>query len=535
MDSKTLTPTASASQNANARPATPIAAPKSALHAKRATLRPSAPTSAATPVGAGPGVARAAYRAPTTQATEAPAHTAIAAAPAKPSAVLRALAFLVGSVLLVAICAALLAAPLLALVGGVWAAVTEVRTIAAIWALARHQDYAAVFAHLATLDTASRVAFLGVSFFALLFALMLLMAGLLGRRWGRLFIAPGLVFTAPTLVCYVVGWLWLTPVAARHGVSPLAQASLAAYMLLDAVVLAAALCDMRPTLRRARRMARLGKRTRPSLPAVRVAGSGGLGAVQVWRTPVAPNARRSSPTPQPTAPSDLMADMYSERPRAYPAPRFALQAPITRPMAAIRIEDVAPTKPSADAGAERDEFAISAEAETWRIFSGEWAAWGADDMALHQEVTLPALGWPADDEDEDGADVTTPAIRIVAQDIPQDQADGAPADSAHVDSGQSKTVTPVEVASATAPITPDTLRTSMDVGEETPASALAAEPAPPFESALEPVWEPTLALVAAAPLTDTATFGALIAIAEAPELADASLTPDAPLAFALAE
>ena len=463
MDSKTLTPTASASQDAAARPATPIATP------------------------------------------------------AKPSAVLRALAFLVGSVLLVAICAALLAAPLLALVGGVWAAVTEVRTIAAIWALARHQDYGAVFARLATLDTASRVAFLGVSFFALLFALMLLMAGLLGRRWGRLFIAPGLIFTAPTLVCYVVGWLWLTPVAARHGVSPLAQASLAAYMLFDAVVLAAALCDMRPTLRRARRVARLGKRTRPSLPAVRVAGSGGLATAQVWRAPVTPDARRASPTLQPTAPSDLMEDVYSERPRAYPSPRFALQAPITRPMAAVRIEDVAPTKPNADAGAERDEFAISAEAETWRIFSGEWAAWGADDMALHQTVTLPPLGWPAG---EDDADVTTPAIRVIAHETPQDQFGGAPAESALVDSGQSKTVKPVEGASAIAPIMPDILRTSTDASEEAPA--------------LAPVLGP-MALAQPEPLTDTAALGALIAIAEAPELADASRTPDAPLAFALAE
>jgi len=442
-----------------------------------------------------------------------------AAKRAKPSAIPRALGLLLGSVLLIVICVVLLAPPMLALVGGIWAAVTEVRVIAAIWMLARHQDYTAAFARLATLDAASRIAFLGVSFFALLFALMLLMAGLLGRRWARLFVAPGLLFTLPALLCYAVAWVWLAPVAARIGVGPLAQTSAAAYALLDAVVLAAALCDMRPTLRRARRVARLGKRTHPSIPAVRAADTGARAGAR---------AAADEPMSGAVSPDDpLDARDEGDWPQAYPPPAFALQAPITRPLAAVRIEDVAQARATAGAVEERDEFADSAEAETWRIFSGEWAAWGANDMALRQEVTLPPLGWPAGDDEAPATDVasaptemapTTSAIeRAVEGDVAQvaGTADLIGATPRPQDA-LIATVTDPEYAGMAPPVYDEVVVESAPERMTLSDDTLVAPP---------PVYSPN---------TETVAFGLLVISneapeCEAPEQVGAQAAPDTPL------
>lgn len=468
MDSETRAPTVSAPSRADAHRSgsAPTSQPAADLDVLR-LMTPATNGAAATITVNG-------RAKPAPPATNAPAAAPPAAArPRSWSARLRRLlALLLGSVLLLLVCVVLLAPPVVALAAGVWAAVTEVRAIAAIWTLAKAQQYGAVFAHLATLDAASRVAFLGVSFFALLFALMLLMSGLLGRRWARLFIAPGAIFTAPTLVLYFIGWLLITPVTNRMGVSPLFQTSVAVYALLDAIVLAAALCDMRPTLRRARRVAQLGAHTRPSLPAIRPTG-------RARRTPSPWRAPQTPPLP---AVSDLADDLARED-AAYPSPGFALLPPVSRPMAAVRIEDVAKRATRAD---EYDDLDELTEAETWRIFSGEWAAWGAHDAAFHQAVTLPALDAPT------------------AQDA-RNSANGASANGATF-IGPTP-VSPIPVLSPGEPLM------DIELGAAT-APVAPRIPAGP------------------APLTDLATLAPLVAVAEATALDGAPILNDIPLALA---
>jgi hypothetical protein len=110
------------------------------------------------------------------------------------------------------------------------------------------------------LSVASRVGFLAVGYLGLLCALMTLLAGLLGRGQGRLFIIPGALLTASALV--LVGasaalcWPLLTPLLA--GLAPPHAVSLAValYLILDTVTLASLLADTRETRRRWLRLRR---------------------------------------------------------------------------------------------------------------------------------------------------------------------------------------------------------------------------------------------------------------------------------------
>ncbi len=113
------------------------------------------------------------------------------------------------------------------------------------------------------LSVASRVGFLAIGYLGLLCALMTLLAGLLGRGQGRLFIIPGALLTASALV--LVGasvalcWPLLAPLLAILALLAPPRAILLAvalYLILDTVTLASLLADTRETRRRWLRLRR---------------------------------------------------------------------------------------------------------------------------------------------------------------------------------------------------------------------------------------------------------------------------------------
>ena len=110
------------------------------------------------------------------------------------------------------------------------------------------------------LSVASRVGFLAVGYLGLLCALMTLLAGLLGRGQGRLFIIPGALLTASALV--LVGasvalcWPLLAPLLAGLALPRAVSLAVALYLILDTVSLASLLADTRETRRRWLRLRR---------------------------------------------------------------------------------------------------------------------------------------------------------------------------------------------------------------------------------------------------------------------------------------
>jgi MFS family permease len=119
------------------------------------------------------------------------------------------------------------------------------------------------------LSVASRVGFLAIGYLGLLCALMTLLAGLLGRGQGRLFIIPGALLTASALV--LVGasaalcWPLLAPLLTMlAGLAPprVVALAVALYLILDTVTLAGLLADTHETRRRWLRLRRKRSSTR---------------------------------------------------------------------------------------------------------------------------------------------------------------------------------------------------------------------------------------------------------------------------------
>jgi hypothetical protein len=151
-------------------------------------------------------------------------------------------------------------------VAGCWAVFTFANTLYTVWRLLEHWQLPEVFARLDILDAADRVAVASAGYFALFFALVVLFAGLLGRHGQRLFLLPGLLFVIPSTALFGMGArLTGEELAARWGFSGLLLTALTLYALLDAIVLAAYLTDLRPR-RRLRAVRRGGRQSdRPAL------------------------------------------------------------------------------------------------------------------------------------------------------------------------------------------------------------------------------------------------------------------------------
>lgn len=168
-----------------------------------------------------------------------------------------------------AVAVALLAPVAGFLVAGGWAVYTYTLTLLTLWQQVRSYQLSNLVPLLDALDLAGRVALASAGYFALLSALLVLMAGLLGTRWRRLFLFPGFTFTLPSALAFFFGLrLSLDAKTAPLHLPPLAQTALLAYLLLDAIVLAALLVDVSPRKKRQRRLLRRrwGRRRTPSVP-----------------------------------------------------------------------------------------------------------------------------------------------------------------------------------------------------------------------------------------------------------------------------
>ena len=159
-------------------------------------------------------------------------------------------------VAVLAVAVVLLAPVIVFLVAGLGAVYVYIRVLLTLWHLVKSYQLTTLAPLLDMLNGAGRVALACAGYFALLAALIVLMAGLLGKRWRRLFLLPGTVFTIPSALAFFFGLrLSLDSMGAALGLSPQAQTFLTVYLLLDTILLAAALVDVTPRhrARRARR------------------------------------------------------------------------------------------------------------------------------------------------------------------------------------------------------------------------------------------------------------------------------------------
>jgi hypothetical protein len=231
-------------------------------------------------------------------------------------------------------------------VAGCWAVFTFANTLYTVWRLLEHWQLPEVFARLDILDAADRVALASAGYFALFFALVVLFAGLLGRHGQRLFLLPGLLFVIPSTALFGMGArLTGEELAARWGFSGLLPTALTLYALLDAIVLAAYLTDLRPR-RRPRAVLRRGPQSdRPALKhdsaplaVVCFGPSAPLDAVhtEVESVPESVSGEAAPPAP----PADSVPFVVSKAPTEAPLPEDSIvSAPSADASAAAPSED----------------------------------------------------------------------------------------------------------------------------------------------------------------------------------------------------
>ncbi|HEV8190824.1 MAG TPA: hypothetical protein VGP82_04980, partial [Ktedonobacterales bacterium] len=97
-----------------------------------------------------------------------------------------------------------------------------------------------------------RLALLGVSFFAVLFALIVFMGGTFGRGWRHFFLVPGVVLAAPSLVVFVQSARMTSALLTQLGLALPIQVLVFAYLFLDALLLSLLLTDVRPGRRKSK-------------------------------------------------------------------------------------------------------------------------------------------------------------------------------------------------------------------------------------------------------------------------------------------
>lgn len=156
--------------------------------------------------------------------------------------------------------------PVAFVLAGLWGLIAYARALYAAWHVLTHWQLDAFFARLSAVDFAARVGLSGGAYVALLLALIVVFAGLLGRGHRRLFLLPGVVLAAPAAALFLfAAEATHEEVAARLHLPAALAPLFTAYALLDAVVLAALLLDLRPRRRRRRasRPLRAAPATRP--------------------------------------------------------------------------------------------------------------------------------------------------------------------------------------------------------------------------------------------------------------------------------
>lgn len=147
--------------------------------------------------------------------------------------------------------AGLLVPPVAFLVSGVWSAVVYISGVWTLWQEIKAWRIADMFSTLVAVDTSSRFALAGMSYFALVFSFIVLFAGLLGRRWQRMYLLPGMLLSVPTVVIFTfAATLSYSVLASRFHLPGWAQYPLTGYIFLNALVLAVLLLDLRPSTHR---------------------------------------------------------------------------------------------------------------------------------------------------------------------------------------------------------------------------------------------------------------------------------------------
>jgi hypothetical protein len=170
------------------------------------------------------------------------------------------------------VCATLLAPFLVALVTAFVAILADALALANIvWLLVQGELLQADIP-LRALSIASRLGLMAIGYLGLLCALMTLLAGLLGRGRGRLFIIPGALLTASALALFAasVGLAW--PLLAPLALPRVVLLAIALYLTLATVALATLLADTQQTRarwRRARALVGAAPRRRASTAARR--------------------------------------------------------------------------------------------------------------------------------------------------------------------------------------------------------------------------------------------------------------------------
>lgn len=166
-----------------------------------------------------------------------------------------------------AICAALLAPAIVALLTALAALLVDALALVEIGRLLAQGAFLRLDTPLYAMSVISRLGLVAIGYLGLVCALITLLAGLLGRGRGRLFIVPGALLTASGLALFATSvalcWPLLAPFA-RSAPSG-ALLALALYLTIDTVALATLLADTRQTRRRWRR-ARASARRRDPTP-----------------------------------------------------------------------------------------------------------------------------------------------------------------------------------------------------------------------------------------------------------------------------
>jgi hypothetical protein len=193
-----------------------------------------------------------------------------------------------GSTLVYSLMALLFAPPLIFFGLGLWATVAYAKALVAIWGVFRAWDLAALFAQLRSARFVAVFALASGAYFALLFSLIVLFAGLFGRRWRRLALLPGILFGVPSTLLFVAGMeAAAADFMAKYTLPGALAPLLTGYALVDVVLLAGYLTDARAKGRRKR----LAEQETEPMPIVRF-GPPLFGTTQRGFAPLAASERR---------------------------------------------------------------------------------------------------------------------------------------------------------------------------------------------------------------------------------------------------
>lgn len=189
--------------------------------------------------------------------------------------------------------------PAVFFISGLWGSITFVSSVVTLWREISTWRLADMFTSLATVDTSGGFALAGVSYFALIFSFIVLFGGLLGHRWQRIFVMPGILLCAPSVIIFTfAATLSFSVIASRLLLPKWLEYPLIGYALLNALMLAVMLLDLRPS-RRHRRLARHLHRRKEIIDDVDGVSSTPLPIVRFGpsQPPVATGVSGTSPQP----------------------------------------------------------------------------------------------------------------------------------------------------------------------------------------------------------------------------------------------